>query len=119
VTLQQQIRRNRLRSSIVVIGFVLLIGVVAGLIGAVLDLRLGVVALIGSGLYAIYAIISSRRIVARMTGAHERLDRGRPAGDPGGPDRRRPRAERVCGRDPAADELPGRDDGPPARDAEA
>jgi heat shock protein HtpX len=71
VTLQQQIRRNRLRSSIVVIGFVLLIGVVAGLIGAVLDLRLGVVALIGSGLYAIYAIISSRRIVARMTGAHE------------------------------------------------
>jgi heat shock protein HtpX len=71
VTLQQQIRRNRLRSSIVVIGFVLLIGVVAGLIGAVLDLRLGVVALIGSGLYAIYAIISSRRIVARMTGAQE------------------------------------------------
>jgi len=71
VTLQQQIRRNRLRSSIVVVGFVLLLGVVAGLIGAVLDLRLGVVALIGSGLYAIYAIISSRRIVARMTGAQE------------------------------------------------
>jgi len=71
VTLQQQIRRNRLRSSIVVVGFVLLLGVVAGLIGAVLDLRLGAVALIGSGLYAIYAIISSRRIVARMTGAQE------------------------------------------------
>ena len=71
MTLQQQIRRNRLRSSIVVVGFVLLLGVVAGLIGAVLDLRLGVVALIGSGLYAIYAIISSRRIVARMTGAQE------------------------------------------------
>jgi heat shock protein HtpX len=71
VTLQQQIRRNRLRSSIVVVGFVVLLGVVAGLIGAVLDLRLGVVALIGSGLYAIYAIIASRRIVARMTGAQE------------------------------------------------
>jgi heat shock protein HtpX len=71
VTLQQQIRRNRLRSSIVVFGFVVLLGVVAGLIGAVLDLRLGVVALIGAGLYAIYAIISSRRIVARMTGAQE------------------------------------------------
>jgi len=71
VTLQQQIRRNRLRSSIVVVGFVVLLGVVAGLIGAVLDLRLGVVALIGAGLYAIYAIISSRRIVARMTGAQE------------------------------------------------
>ena len=71
MTLQQQIRRNRLRSSIVVVGFIVLLGVVAGLIGAVLDLRLGVVALIGSGLYAIYAIISSRRIVARMTGAQE------------------------------------------------
>jgi len=71
VTLQQQIRRNRLKSGIVVVGFVVLLGVVAGLIGAVLDLRLGVVALLGSGLYAIYAIISSRRIVARMTGAQE------------------------------------------------
>jgi len=71
VTLQQQIRRNRLRSGIVVFGFVVLLGVVAGLIGAVLDLRLGVVALIGASLYAIFAIISSRRIVARMTGAQE------------------------------------------------
>ena len=71
MTLQQQIRRNRLKSGIVIFGFVLLLGVVAGLIGAVLDLRLGVVALIGSGLYALFAIISSRRMVARMTGAHE------------------------------------------------
>lgn len=71
MTLQQQIRRNRLKSGIVIFGFVLLLGVVAGLIGAVLDLRLGVVALIGSGLYAIFAIASSRRMVARMTGAQE------------------------------------------------
>ena len=71
MTLQQQIRRNRLKSGIVIFGFVLLLGIVAGLIGAVLDLRLGVVALIGSGLYALFAIISSRRMVARMTGAHE------------------------------------------------
>jgi heat shock protein HtpX len=71
VTLQQQIRRNRLRSGIVVIGFVVLLGVVAGLIGVVLDLRLGVVALVGASLYALFAIISSRRMVARMTGAHE------------------------------------------------
>jgi heat shock protein HtpX len=71
VTLQQQIRRNRLRSSVVVVGFVVLLGVVAGLIGAVLDLSLGVAALIGAGLYAIFSIISSRRIVARMTGAQE------------------------------------------------
>jgi heat shock protein HtpX len=71
VTLQQQIRRNRLRSGIVVVGFVVLLGIIAGLIGAVLDLRLGVVALLGAGLYAIFAIISSRRMVARMTGAQE------------------------------------------------
>jgi heat shock protein HtpX len=71
VTLQQQIRRNRLRSGIVVVGFVVLLGIIAGLIGAVLDLRLGVAALLGAGLYAIFAIISSRRMVARMTGAQE------------------------------------------------
>jgi heat shock protein HtpX len=71
VTLQQQIRRNRLRSGIVVVGFVLLLGIVAGLIGAVFDLSLGIVALVGAGLYAIFSIISSRRIVARMTGAQE------------------------------------------------
>jgi heat shock protein HtpX len=71
VTLQQQIRRNRLRSGIVVVGFVVLLGVVAGLIGAALDLRLGVVALLGAGLYAIFAMISSRRMVARMTHAVE------------------------------------------------
>jgi heat shock protein HtpX len=71
VTLQQQIRRNRLRSGIVVVGFVVLLGIVAGLIGAVLDLSLGVVALVGAGLYAVFSIISSRRIVARMTGAQE------------------------------------------------
>jgi heat shock protein HtpX len=71
VTLQQQIRRNRLRSSIVVVGFVVLLGVVAGLIGAALDLRLGVVALLGAGLYAIFAMISSRAMVARMTHAVE------------------------------------------------
>ena len=71
MTLQQQIRRNRLRSGIVVVGFVLLLGIVAGLIGAVFDLSLGIVALVGAGLYAIFSIISSRRIVARMTGAQE------------------------------------------------
>jgi heat shock protein HtpX len=71
VTLQEQIRRNRLKSGIVVFGFVVLLGVVAGLIGAALDLRLGVVALIGAGLYAIFAMIRSRSMVARMTGAQE------------------------------------------------
>jgi heat shock protein HtpX len=71
VTLQQQIRRNRLRSGIVVVGFVVLLGVIAGLIGAVFDLTLGAAALLGAALYAIFAIFSSRRMVARMTGAHE------------------------------------------------
>ena len=79
MTLQQQIRRNRLRSTIVVFGFALLLGVVAGLIGVALDLRLGLVALLGAGLYAIFAIISSRSIVASMTHAQ-----------PLGPDELRP-----------------------------
>jgi hypothetical protein len=71
VTLQEQIRRNRLRSTIVVFGFVLLLGVVAGLVGAALDLRLGIVALLGAALYAIFALISSRRMVASMTRAQQ------------------------------------------------
>jgi heat shock protein HtpX len=71
VTLQEQIRRNRLRSTIVVFGFAFLLGVVAGLIGAALDLRLGIVALLGAALYAIFAMISSRRMVASMTRAQQ------------------------------------------------
>jgi heat shock protein HtpX len=71
MTLQQQIRANRLRSTIVIFGFALLLGIVAGLIGALFDLSLGIVALVGAGLYAIFAILSSRRMVASMTGAQE------------------------------------------------
>jgi heat shock protein HtpX len=69
VTLQEQIRSNRFRSGIVVTGFVLLLLLVAGLIGAVLDLSLGIVALIGAAIYAIFALIQSRSMIARMTGA--------------------------------------------------
>ncbi len=71
MTLQEQIRSNRLRSAIVIFGFALLLGVVGGLIGAALDLRLGVVALLGAAIYAIFALISSRRMIAGMTGAQE------------------------------------------------
>ncbi len=71
MTLQEQIRSNRLRSAIVIFGFALLLGVVGGLIGAALDLRLGVVALLGAAIYAIFALISSRRMIAGMTGAKE------------------------------------------------
>ena len=54
MTLQQQIRGNRLRSSIVVLGFVLLLVVLAGLIGLALDVSLGVVALIVALVYAVF-----------------------------------------------------------------
>jgi heat shock protein HtpX len=69
VTLQQQIRSNRFRSGIVLTGFVLLLLVVAGLIGAVLDLSLGIVALVGAAIYALFALFRSRSMIARMTGA--------------------------------------------------
>jgi heat shock protein HtpX len=71
MTLQEQIRGNRLRSTIVVFGFALLLGIVAGLIGAIWDWPIGIVALVGAGLYAIFAILSSRRMVASMTRAQE------------------------------------------------
>ena len=69
MTLQQQIRSNRFRSGIVVTGFVLLLLLVAGLIGAVLDLSLGIVALVGAAIYALFALFRSRSMIARMTGA--------------------------------------------------
>jgi heat shock protein HtpX len=69
VTLQQQIRRNRLRSSIVVFGFVLLLLVLAGLVGLVLDVSLGVVALIVALVYAFFAMLRSRSLIAGITHA--------------------------------------------------
>lgn len=69
MTLQQQIRRNRLRSSIVVFGFVLLLVVLAGLVGLVLDVSLGVVALIVALVYALFAILRSRSVISRITHA--------------------------------------------------
>ena len=71
VTLQQQIRANRLKSTIVVFGFVLLLLLVAGLIGFAFDLSLGVVALAGAAVYGIFALVRSRSMVARLTGAQE------------------------------------------------
>jgi heat shock protein HtpX len=71
MTLQEQIRANRLRSAIVVFGFALLLGIVAGLIGAIFDASLGIVALAGAALYALFAILSSRRLLGSMTRAQE------------------------------------------------
>lgn len=79
MTLQQQIRRNRLRSSIVVLGFVLLLVVLAGLVGLALDISLGVVALIVALVYALFAILRSRSLISAITHAQ-----------PLGPDELRP-----------------------------
>jgi heat shock protein HtpX len=69
VTLQQQIRRNRLRSSIVVLGFVLLLVLLAGLLGLALDMSLGVVALAVAAIYAVFAILRSRGVISSITHA--------------------------------------------------
>jgi heat shock protein HtpX len=69
VTLQQQIRRNRFRSGIVLIGFVLLLLVLAGLVGLALDVSLGVIALVVAGVYAVVAILRSRSMIAGLTHA--------------------------------------------------
>ena len=71
MTLQEQIRSNRLRSAVVVAGFVLLLLVLAGIVGAVFDLALGIAALAGAAVYGVFALVSSRSMVASMTGAQE------------------------------------------------
>jgi heat shock protein HtpX len=71
VTLQQQIRSNRVRSAISIFGFVLLLLVLAGLIGLVLDISIGVIVLIGALGYGVFALVRSRSMVARLTHAQE------------------------------------------------
>ena len=66
MTLQEQIRRNRLKSFIVLFGFVFLLLLLAGLVGFAFDLSLGVVALIGAAIYGIFALIRHRSIVAGL-----------------------------------------------------
>lgn len=69
MTLQQQIRGNRLRSSIVVLGFVVLLVVLAGLVGLVLDVSLGVAALAFALVYALFAMVRSRSVISGITHA--------------------------------------------------
>jgi LemA protein len=71
VTLQEQIRANRFRSAIVVLGFALLLVVVAGLIGLALDLSLGALALAAAAVYGLFALLRSRSMIASFTRAHE------------------------------------------------
>ena len=69
MTLQQQIRRNRFRSSIVVLGFVLLLLILAGIVGYFFDISLGVVALVAALLYAVFGILRSRNMISSITRA--------------------------------------------------
>ena len=69
MTLQQQIRSNRFRSGIVVLGFALLLLVLAGLIGLVLDVSLAIIVLAIAAAYGLFGLLSSRRMIAGMTGA--------------------------------------------------
>ncbi len=71
MTLQEQIRANRLRSTIVVAGFALLLLVLAALIGFAFDISLGVIALAGAVLYGTFALVRSRSMVSRLTHAQE------------------------------------------------
>jgi heat shock protein HtpX len=71
VTLQEQIRSNRLRSLIIVFGFVVLLVALAGLIGIALDYSIGIFALVFAGVYGLFALLQSRSIVARLTHAKE------------------------------------------------
>jgi heat shock protein HtpX len=71
VTLQQQIRANRLRSLITVAGFALLLLLLAGLVGLVLDISIGVFALVIALAYGLFALVRSRSLVSRLTHAQE------------------------------------------------
>jgi heat shock protein HtpX len=75
LTLQEQIRANRRRSVITVAGFFFLVAVVAAAIGLVLDVYIGGFALAGALLYAAFALVRARSLVAGMTGAR-RLEPG-------------------------------------------
>lgn len=71
MTLQEQIRSNRLRSTIVIAGFALLLLVLASLVGLAFDISLGVVALVAAAVYALFGLLRSRSMVAGMTHAQE------------------------------------------------
>lgn len=70
MTLQEQIRANRLRSVFTVAGFFLLVAIVAAIVGFTLDIAIGAFAFAGAMVYAAFAIFRSRSMVAAMTGAH-------------------------------------------------
>ncbi len=71
MTLQEQIRANRLRTAALLGGFALVILLLAALLALALDVWIGAFALAGALVYAVFGIMSSRSMVAAMTGAQE------------------------------------------------
>jgi heat shock protein HtpX len=71
VTLQEQIRANRFRSVVLIGGFAVIILILAALLAAALDVWIGAFVLAGALIYAVFGILSSRGMVAAMTGAQE------------------------------------------------
>ena len=71
MTLQEQIRANRLRSFIVVFGFVVLLLVLGGIVGLALDISLGVFALVIALAYGIFGLVRARSLVSRLTHAED------------------------------------------------
>ena len=71
MTLQEQIRANRLRSVVLIGGFAVIILALAAILGAAFNIWIGAFALAGALIYAVFGIMSSRNMVAAMTGAQE------------------------------------------------
>jgi heat shock protein HtpX len=71
LTLQEQIRANRWRTVVLLGSFAALIVALAALLAAALDVWVGAFALAGALVYAVFGVLSSRGMVASMTGAQE------------------------------------------------
>ncbi len=71
MTLQEQIRANRLRTGVLLLGFALVIVALATLLATVLDVWVGAFALAGALVYALFGVLGSTGMVASMTGAEE------------------------------------------------
>ena len=70
MSLQEQIRANRVRSSFVILGFALLIGVFAAAIWFAFDPSIGILlAIIGIG-YGVFSYLGAGRLVASVAHAH-------------------------------------------------
>jgi heat shock protein HtpX len=71
VTLQEQIRSNRWHSVLLIGSFAVIILILAAALAAALNPWIGVFTLAGAAVYAVFAILSSRDMVASFTGAQQ------------------------------------------------